>query len=311
MISLNESHNMKAVLENLSGWAQEVFLIDSYSRDDTVDIALSYGVHVVQRPFRGFGDQWNFALRELPVRAPYTMKLDPDERLSDKLKDSIIAATSRGGWNGLKCNRRLWFMGHPLPIRHQILRVWKTGRCRFSDVSVNEHPIVEGKIEQAPADIEHFDSPDLHHWFEKQNRYSTAEAAIAYTNGPLAEKPRLFGNALQRRMWLKSRFMRVPFRHQFMYLYCLFVLGAWRAGRVGFIWAHLRAEVYRMRDCKRLEMELMGRAIELPPVVRGAPHAGAIQANQIATPAGRADGIGARPDRVGSGPPLKAKGKWR
>jgi len=60
MISLNEDHNTEAVLRNLNGWAQEVFLVDNYSRDDTVDIALRYGVHVVQRRFRGFGDQWNF-----------------------------------------------------------------------------------------------------------------------------------------------------------------------------------------------------------------------------------------------------------
>ena len=30
MISLNEGHNMEAVLRNLTGWAQEVFLVDSY-----------------------------------------------------------------------------------------------------------------------------------------------------------------------------------------------------------------------------------------------------------------------------------------
>ena len=51
MITLNEGHNMEAVLENLKGWAQEVFLVDSYSQDDTVDIALRHGVHIVQRRF--------------------------------------------------------------------------------------------------------------------------------------------------------------------------------------------------------------------------------------------------------------------
>ena len=53
MISLNEAHNMEAVLQNLAGWAQEVFLVDSCSADDTVGIALRHGVHVVQRRFQG------------------------------------------------------------------------------------------------------------------------------------------------------------------------------------------------------------------------------------------------------------------
>ena len=89
MISLNEGHNIKDVCENLSGWAQEVFLVDSYSKDNTIEIALSYGINVVQRKFRGFGDQWNFALNELPIESPWVMKLDPDERLSEELKNNI------------------------------------------------------------------------------------------------------------------------------------------------------------------------------------------------------------------------------
>ena len=36
MISLNEGHNMRAVLQNLKDWAQEVFLVDSFSTDNTV-----------------------------------------------------------------------------------------------------------------------------------------------------------------------------------------------------------------------------------------------------------------------------------
>ena len=92
MISLNEGHNLDAVLRNLTGWAQQVFLVDSYSQDDTVDIALRYGVHVVQRKFLGFGDQWNFALKQLPITATWTMKLDPDERLSENLKENLTSA---------------------------------------------------------------------------------------------------------------------------------------------------------------------------------------------------------------------------
>ena len=37
------------------GWAREVFVVDSYSADDTVSLALRHGARVVQRRFRGFG----------------------------------------------------------------------------------------------------------------------------------------------------------------------------------------------------------------------------------------------------------------
>lgn len=259
MISLNEGHNMEAVLQNLAGWAQEVFLVDSYSQDDTVDIALRHGVHVVQRRFRGFGDQWNFALEHLPITAPWTMKLDPDERLSDELKANLLAAMDRDEGDGFSLVRRLWFMGRPLPVRQTLTRLWRTGQCRFTDIAVNEHPIVQGSLRPVAGEMAHHDSPDLDHWLEKQNRYTTVEALIAYHQSPLADIPRLLGTRFQRRMWLKMHFHRLPGRYVLLFLYNWLWQGAWRAGWVGYAWARLRSEVMRLRDYKRREIEITGR----------------------------------------------------
>ena len=259
MISLNEAHNMEAVLSNLKGWAQEVFLVDSHSADDTVDIALRHGVHVVQRRFRGFGDQWNFALRELPITAPWTMKLDPDERLSDELKRNLADAMRRGETDGFTMQRRLWFMGRALPVRNDILRVWKTGQCRFSDVLVNEHPLVQGTIAHVAGDIEHHDSPDLEHWLHKQNKYTTAEALAFVQGATVNVRRKLLGSKEGRRAWLKLHFFKIPFRYLLVFLYYIVFKGVWRAGKVGLIWARLRADVYRYREYKIIEMGITGR----------------------------------------------------
>jgi glycosyltransferase involved in cell wall biosynthesis len=266
MISLNEAHNMEAVLQNLRGWAQEIFLVDSYSSDGTVDIALRHGVNVVQRRFRGFGDQWNFAVRELPITAPWTMKLDPDERLPDTLKQEIASAIIADDVDGLSFDRRLWFMNRSLPVKHHLVRLWRTGRCRFTDVQVNEYATVAGPIRRVSGELVHLDSPDLEHWLNKQNKYTTAEAIAAYNLDELADKPRLFGTALQRRMWLKKHFLRLPFRHIAVFLYHYLVLGAWHAGWVGYAWSRLRADVYRLSEYKLREMRLTGR----PPLERPA-----------------------------------------
>ncbi len=259
MLSLNEAHNMEAVCKNLEGWAQEVFLVDSYSKDETVDMALRHGVHVVQRRFRDFGDQWNFALEELPITAPWTMKLDPDERLTPALKDNLRRAMEESVAVGFSLTRRICMLGVPLPVRQRIVRVWRSGRCRFSPVPVNEHPLVDGPIHHVSGELDHHDSPDLEHWLDKQNRYTTAEAVIAYKKLQLADQARFFGTELQRRMWLKKNFHRIPFRYSLFFYYNYLWLGAWRGGQPGAIWARLRADVMRLRDYKRVEMELTGR----------------------------------------------------
>jgi glycosyltransferase involved in cell wall biosynthesis len=271
MISLNEAHNIETVIRNVKGWAQEVFLVDSYSSDQTVDIALKHGVHVVQRQFRGFGDQWNFALRELPISASWTMKLDPDERLSERLKQEIESAIAGGGFEGLSMSRRLWFMSRPLPVKQNLVRVWRTGACRFSDVEVNEHPLIKGRVQHVEGDIEHHDSPDLEHWLDKQNRYTTAEAVATFNRTKLVEQPKLFGTKLQRRMWMKRNYMRVPFRYVVLFIYHFLVQGAWRAGWVGYAWSRLRCDVYRIWEFKYREMKITGRMPLKPPRGPGKP----------------------------------------
>ncbi len=271
MITLNEAHNLEPVLENLRGWAQEVHIVDSYSKDSTIDIALRYGARVVQHPFRGFGDQWNFAMESLPVAAPWTMKLDPDERLDDDLKRSVVEAIEAGSCDGMSVERQLYFMGRPLPAVSRLVRVWRTGSCRFTDVRVNEHPIVTGTIVDVAGILEHHDSPDLSHWLEKQNRYSTMEAASAYEGRRLAASPRLFGTSFERRMWMKKNFSRLPFRFSLLFLYNFLVRGTWRAGRVGYIWALLRSDVMRLREYKLYEFELLGGVPEARPSGAGLP----------------------------------------
>jgi len=263
MISLNEGHNMKEVLDNIQDWAEEIFLVDSYSSDDTVDIALKRGVHVVQRRFRGFGDQWNFAIQNLPIKLPWTMKIDPDERLTDELKYEIERAITAGNADGISIRRRLWFMGRPLPIRQSLLRVWRTGTCHFTDVLVNEHPVVTGRVLPIDGEMEHHDSPDLHHWYDKQNRYSTAEALTVYRGRNLAAVPKLFGDSFQRRMWIKKNLNKLPFRYLMLFLYNYVYLGTWRSCSVGYFWAKLRVEVYRAREYKLKEMQITGKEIPI------------------------------------------------
>jgi hypothetical protein len=105
----------------------------------------------------------------------------------------------------------------------------------------------------------HHDSPDLEHWLEKQNRYTTSEAIIAYNQSPLADTPSLLGTNFQRRMWLKKNFDRLPFTYALLFLYHWIWQGTWRAGWVGYAWSRLRLDVMRFRAYKRREIEITGR----------------------------------------------------
>ncbi len=176
-----------------------------------------------------------------------------------------------GGQRGIAIQRRLRFMESVLPVHQRILRVWRTGECTFTDVAVNEHPLVEGEIKQAKGYLDHNDSPDLDHWIVKQNRYTTSEAVSQVEQRAMAVPPRLLGDALERRMWFKRHFWKVPGRYFILFAYHLLMLGTWRAGRVGWIWSHLRTEVYRQWEYKRFEIEKTGRMPSRIPANPGMP----------------------------------------
>ena len=151
-------------------------------------------------------------------------------------------------------------MEKPLPVNQRILRIWKKGLCTFSDSLVNEYPLVKGLLGDCKGELKHFDSPNLDHWINKQNKYTTAEARSSYLNLGLADKPNLFGSSLQRRMFIKKSFYKIPFRYQILFVYHYLYLGAFKAGYVGYMWSRLRCDVYRMTEYKLREFKILGEA---------------------------------------------------
>ncbi|QNJ07705.1 beta-glycosyltransferase/ family 2 [Synechococcus sp. Minos11] len=258
MITLNEAHNLPRVLNNLLGWASEVFVLDSFSTDSTIDILIDYGVVIRQSAFHSFGSQWNLALSSFAYTQPWTLKLDPDEELTPELKYSLSLAYQEYACTPIAFERQLCFMGKPLPVKQHIIRSWRTGSVSFTNSLVNEQPIVHGPILKVSGNLLHHDSPTLEHWVSKQNLYTTAEAISYLQSTSLSYTPNLFGNNIERRMWFKRVFGSIPFRFFFLFLYLLFFQRSILAGAQGVSWAKLRVFVYFLRELKIQELKMTG-----------------------------------------------------
>jgi hypothetical protein len=161
-------------------------------------------------------------------------------------------------------------MGKPLNQKQWVLRMWRTGTCRFSDVIVNEQPLVEGEVGRLSGIMEHLDAADLHRGYEKQNRLTTMEAIMKVRQDAPSMPPRLFGNEAERRLFFKKIFFSFPFRYQLAWLYHAIWQRAFLSGSVGLAWAKLRIEnYYRPIDYKVREMRTTGRIPEIPKAAHG------------------------------------------
>ncbi|MBK8742088.1 MAG: glycosyltransferase family 2 protein [Betaproteobacteria bacterium] len=281
VLTFNEERNLRACLDSVTGWAKQVFVVDSYSTDHTVDIALEYGdrsISVVQHTFEDYSRQWNWALTKLPISTAWTLKLDADERVTEEFKEEVCRRVSDVDvtLEGIYFRRSFYFMRKRLEHSGNLgydLRMWRTGTARFENRSVNEHAMVNGKVAYLKSYVEHVDHKALDEWISKHNRYSSLEALNAIQGNLTGDvHPRFFGTPEQRRVWLKRIYVRLPFGHWVYFVYHFIFCGGFLDGRGGFRYSRLRAQYQYWTDLKIIEYRDTGvlPSVEWPP--RGAAH---------------------------------------
>src|SRR6266700_8318074 len=109
ILSLNEAKQIRAVLESVK-WADEIILVDSFSTDGTVEIALEYQARVLQEKFSGFGALRNKALDA--ARHDWILSIDADERCTAELAQEIRGEVLAPQFEAYHVPRRSHFLGH-------------------------------------------------------------------------------------------------------------------------------------------------------------------------------------------------------
>src|SRR5690349_17282959 len=85
----NEEANLPACLTSLQ-MADEVFIVDSQSNDNSIAIAESFGANIVQFKFNGsWPKKKNWSLENLPFRNEWVLIVDCDERITPELWQEI------------------------------------------------------------------------------------------------------------------------------------------------------------------------------------------------------------------------------
>src|SRR5579875_206358 len=112
----NEGENLRRCLPALS-WADEVFVVDSRSTDDTAEVAAEYGATLVQFRFNGsYPKKKNWALDNLPFRNEWVLIVDADEVVVPELAEEIRRRTEADEADGFYLNMKYYFLGRR--IRH-------------------------------------------------------------------------------------------------------------------------------------------------------------------------------------------------
>jgi glycosyltransferase involved in cell wall biosynthesis len=251
----NEAGNLPRCLDCVR-WADEIFVVDSQSSDESITIAEQRGAKVVQFQFNGtWPKKKNWALENLPFRNEWIFILDADETLPPESEQEFAKAIAEAGnISGYWINRRFMFMGKWL--RHSYYPNWNLRLFRHSlgryekltdadtqsgDNEVHEHVIVKGPTGRLRCEMDHYAFPTVEVFVEKHNRYSNWEARVSAGRKLSGSDARISSSAVGRRRKLKLLSQRLPFRPLLRFLYIYVWQKGFLDGREGYYFARLHA----------------------------------------------------------------------
>ena len=185
IITRNEEANLPRTLASVR-WAAEIVVVDSGSSDRTVEIARSYGAHVTEEAWHGFGKQKNLALEA--CSSEWVLSLDADEEVSEALALEITQLLEGNPpEDAYFLPRRNLFLGRWM--RHggyypdPKLRLFRKGAAWFEESAVHETVQYSGVTHTLRGELIHHAYPTLESYLEHMNRYSTLGAEQALARG--------------------------------------------------------------------------------------------------------------------------------
>jgi len=200
MIAMNEEANLPRTLEGVR-WADEIVLVDSGSKDRTIEIAESFGAKTSHHDFGGHGEQKNLAL-DL-CTSEWILLLDADEVLPPALQAEILTLLSEDPDFDAYWIPRLnlyfgrWIYHGGFYPDHK-LRLFRRGKARLSEgVGPHSTPQFKGPCGVLTNHMLHYAYPTLGIYLEHMGRYSSEIAQLLYKSGRTSRSlPAFFGNAV-------------------------------------------------------------------------------------------------------------------
>jgi len=269
LLTYNEEIHLKRCLDNLLLLTSEIYVVDSFSTDKTVDILNEYGINFVQNTFINHSNQLNFAIKNFPFNTNYILRIDSDELLSLELIQEIKTSKlldSNSDISGFYIKRKVKFLNKTLnygtinPI--WLLRLWKIGKGVCDDKLMDEKIIVgDQKTAKLQNIIIDNNLNNLTWWTNKHNNYSNREALEILKNKHLANKHSFVSDYYSIDFFifiLKSIYNKSPIflRSFLLFFYSYFLKLGILDGVPGFIWNVLQVFWYRyLVDVKVYEFE--------------------------------------------------------
>jgi glycosyltransferase involved in cell wall biosynthesis len=240
--TFNEAHNIKAAIHSVN-WADEIIVVDSFSEDQTVEIAKMNGAKIFQRKYVNSANQKNWIIPKAAHK--WIFILDADERVTPGLQKEVQKILHQPTQkDAYWINRQNFFMGKK--IRYSgwqgdaVIRFFQKDKCKYQNLEVHAEIEQEGiEVGHLKNKIEHYTFKDLNHFLNKMQRYSNWSAQDHFEKTP------------------KVTFFHLYFKPFFRFIKHYFIQLGFLDGKVGFIISAIMAWGVFLRYVKIQEKRTM------------------------------------------------------
>ncbi|MBK8805444.1 MAG: glycosyltransferase family 2 protein [Bacteroidales bacterium] len=271
ILTYNEQLHLERCIKNILPIAQDIFVVDSYSTDNTVEIATSFGAKVFQKKWENnHAKQFNWALDNLPIKTEWILRIDADEYLTPELINELNYKVKLLPPNitGVFFKRRHIFLEKWIKYGFyptKILRLFRFKKANYRERWMDEEiQIFEGITQEFKYDFVDHNLQNFAWWIAKHNNYSTREA-IDQIFDELTQGINKNLDASNREIKKKSLYSVQPlfFRASVYFVYRYFFKFGFLEGRRGFLWHFFQAFWYRtLVDVKIYEMKRNCKNVE-------------------------------------------------
>jgi len=188
LIVMNEAESLAECLDTVS-WADEIVVVDSGSRDDTVKIAKQYTDKVfTENDWQGFGIQRQRAQQQ--ASGDWVLMLDADERITPQLVEEIRQVVATNNQQYVYSVPRLSYVFGRF-IRHSgwypdyVTRLYPRTEAAYNDSRVHEKLVYTDNMteKKLSGDLLHYTYRDLEHYLVKSAHYAAEWAQQRHARG--------------------------------------------------------------------------------------------------------------------------------
>lgn len=270
ILTYNEELNIEKCLIEAKKLSSNIFIVDSYSTDNTLQICEKYNCKIYQNKFINQAVQLNWALENIAIDGDWVLRLDADEYMTDELIEEINQKLQNlsSEVNGVFLKRRLYFLGKWMkrgiyPV--YVMRLWRNKKAICEERWMDEHmKLLSGTSIVFDYDFIDNDNKSLTSWIQKHNNYASREAIEYLSNkynilNENVVEPRFLGTQEQRKKWIKKNLysgLPAGVRPTLYFIYRYIFRMGFLDGFRGFVFHSMQGFWYRLLvDAKVYEIE--------------------------------------------------------